>query len=126
MDPSAQSEKLEPPSSLVVPLGDNDPAHLVTLLQSPAPLPAAEPDPAQEPEAAAVGAAFLPIRLPQVLSTLGAQSWLGQRTCLVQLWSTGLGGHVHHIDSGGDEAGQHQLGARLGAVPEAAAAGVPS
>lgn len=44
----------------------------------------------------------------------------------MQLWSTGLSGHIHHIDSGGDEAGQQQLGARLGAVPKAAAAGVPS
>lgn len=65
MAPSAQSEKQEPPSSLVVPLGDNDPAHMVTLLQSPAPLPAAKPDSAQEPEAAAVGAAFLPIGCPR-------------------------------------------------------------
>lgn len=29
----------------------------------------------------------------------------------MQLWGTGFGAHVHHINSGGDEAGQHQLGA---------------
>lgn len=89
----------------MVPLGDDDPVHPVTLLQSPALLPAAEPDPAQEPEAAAIRGGFPAHRLPQVLSPLGAQSWLGQRTCLVQLWSAGLGGHVHHIDSGGDKTG---------------------
>lgn len=52
--------------------------------------------------------------------------WQGQRTCLVQLRGAGLGAHVHHIDAGRDEAGQHQLGAGLGTVPIAAAACVPS
>ena len=52
--------------------------------------------------------------------------WQGQRTCLVQLWGTGLSAHIHHVDAGRDETGQHQLGAGLGAVPIAAAARVPS
>lgn len=127
MAPSpARSEKREPPSSPVVPLGDDDPAHLVTLLQSLAPLAAVEPQPCTRAGGSCFRGGFLAHRLPWVVGTLGAQSRLGQKTCLVQPRSVGLGAHVHHINSGGDETGQQQLGARLGAVPEAAAAGVPS
>lgn len=40
--------------------------------------------------------------------------------------SSRVGSHVHHVDAGGDQAGEDQAVPLLGGVPKAAAAGVPA
>lgn len=40
--------------------------------------------------------------------------------------SSRVGSYIHHVDAGGDQAGEDQAVPLLGGVPEAAAAGVPA